>query len=204
MVSDTFVLSAEAMSTAIIGPLSLLTVYLIASGSTYRHQCQAFVSTLHIYSDALYFATSTIDYYGRGINHCRPESYYFWGYYVGLNAIWIIVPAGISFIRTVYACTDLSRTIVSERQSLESGFCGIRPYGAVARSSRGFGNTKFKWRFEEVLEVLVARSQYRWSAFLHSLPLHPNKRFRWHSRIHSPLCRRTLHKELHAARSRTC
>ena len=96
MTSDSFVLSAETVSSTGIGPLSLLTAWLVASRSSYRYQCQALVSTLHIYSDVLYYATSTQDYHHKDISHCRPEPYYFYVYYAGMNAIWIVVPLGRS------------------------------------------------------------------------------------------------------------
>ena len=102
MTYDSFVLSAETISATAIGPLSLLTAWLVASRSSYRYQCQALVSTLHIYSDVLYYATSMQDHYHKGITHCRPEPYYFYVYYVGMNAIWIVVPLGRSSLRTSY------------------------------------------------------------------------------------------------------
>lgn len=52
------------------------------------------VSLGHVYSDTLYYTTSLIDYYLKGIDHCRPEPFYYWSYYVGLNFIWIVVPLG--------------------------------------------------------------------------------------------------------------
>lgn len=32
-------------------------------------------------------------YYSLGISHARPEGVYFWGYFVGANALWVVVPA---------------------------------------------------------------------------------------------------------------
>lgn len=94
MTSNSFVLAAETLSATGIGPLSLVTAWLVASRSSYRYQCQALVSTLHIYSDVLYYATSMQDYYHKEITHCRPEPFYFYVYYVGMNAVWIVVPLG--------------------------------------------------------------------------------------------------------------
>lgn len=45
-----------------------------------------------IYGDILYYATSMFDHYYKGVTYCRPEAYYFWGYYFFMNFIWIIIP----------------------------------------------------------------------------------------------------------------
>jgi cholestenol Delta-isomerase len=92
LTSDTFVLSAEMMSVVVLGPLSFLVALLIANSSPYRYSLQIIVSTGHIYSDVLYYLTSLIDHYYKDVSVCRPEPYYFWLYYFGMNFIWIVVP----------------------------------------------------------------------------------------------------------------
>lgn len=32
------------------------------------------------------------DHYYKGLTYSRPEAYYFWGYYVFMNFIWIVIP----------------------------------------------------------------------------------------------------------------
>lgn len=32
------------------------------------------------------------DLYFKGLKYCRPEAYYFWGYYFFMNFIWIVIP----------------------------------------------------------------------------------------------------------------
>lgn len=59
-----------------------------------RHPLQALVSLGQIYGDILYYATSMFDLYFKGLNYCRPEAYYFWGYYFFMNFIWIVIPGG--------------------------------------------------------------------------------------------------------------
>lgn len=94
LTSDTFVLAAETMTLLVLAPLSYSMVYLIATSSPYRAPVQIMVCFGHIYSDSLYYATSFLDHHLRGVNHCRLEPYYFWVYYVGMNAVWIVVPGG--------------------------------------------------------------------------------------------------------------
>ena len=129
MTSDSFVLAAETLSATGIGPLSLLTAWLVASRSSYRHQCQALVSTLHIYSDVLYYATSMQDYYHKRITHCRPEPYYFYVYYVGMNAIWIVVPLGRSSLHPSRQEANVHSSPVAKYQGHKSCFCSIRSDG---------------------------------------------------------------------------
>ncbi|KAI9810091.1 MAG: hypothetical protein M1827_006702 [Pycnora praestabilis] len=50
------------------------------------------VSLGQIYGDVLYYATSMFDHYHKGLTYCRPEAYYFWGYFFFMNFIWIVIP----------------------------------------------------------------------------------------------------------------
>jgi len=52
------------------------------------------VSLAHLYGVALYYSTCYAEQFYRGVSYSRPETLYFWGYYVGFNAPWVVVPAG--------------------------------------------------------------------------------------------------------------
>lgn len=67
---------------------------MIVSGDSLRYPLQLIVSVGQIYGDLLYFATSLFDEYYYGISYSRPEYYYYWGYYVFMNFIWIVIPGG--------------------------------------------------------------------------------------------------------------
>ncbi|KAL8966003.1 MAG: hypothetical protein Q9183_003574 [Haloplaca sp. 2 TL-2023] len=72
----------------------------------------ALVSIGQIYGDILYYATSMFDHYYKGITYCRPEAYYFWGYYGFMNFIWIVIPGYLlyeSFKATAQAFTALKK-----------------------------------------------------------------------------------------------
>jgi len=46
----------------------------------------------HIYGNLIYLSTSALDdLLGKTIYY-RPEPLYFWGYFVGCNGIWLVVP----------------------------------------------------------------------------------------------------------------
>lgn len=92
MTADPFVVCMETITAWAWGPLSLLTTYLIVKGSPWRHAVQIIVSGGQFYGDALYFMTNIMDEWYRGISYSRPEPLYYWGYFVGMNLIWIIIP----------------------------------------------------------------------------------------------------------------
>lgn len=94
LAADSLVLTLETITVFVWGPLSLLTSWFIVSDSPYRLPFQALVSTGHLFSDTLYYVTSILDM-EKGVLHSRPEALYFWGYFVVMNAFWIVVPAFI-------------------------------------------------------------------------------------------------------------
>jgi cholestenol delta-isomerase len=108
MFSDPFVLCMETITAVRLslpfsfltdttqvtwGPLSFLTAFLITTDSPYRHPIQALVSTGQFYGDALYYLTSLFDDFYSGKTFYRPELYYFWFYFVFMNAFWLVIPA---------------------------------------------------------------------------------------------------------------
>lgn len=85
------------------GPLSLLTALLIVRDSPYRHPIQALVSTGHVYGDTLYLATTVFDeiYFGKA--YYSPGPFYFWVYFVFMNAVWLVIPGcKITMSATIY------------------------------------------------------------------------------------------------------
>ncbi|KAG9247781.1 EBP domain-containing protein [Calycina marina] len=92
LTSDPFLLVIESLTVTIWGPLSFLCAYLIITSSSYRHPIQALVSTGHYYGNLIYFGTSLLEDYASGKKYYRPEGMYFWGYFVGMNSIWLVIP----------------------------------------------------------------------------------------------------------------
>jgi cholestenol delta-isomerase len=90
MTGDTLVLGIEAITAFLMGPLSLLVAYLTLRSSPSRHFFQVLVSSSQIYGDYLYFFTTL--YPGEQHYVKDVHGFYFWVYYVGMNAVWIIVP----------------------------------------------------------------------------------------------------------------
>lgn len=44
--------------------------------------------------DVLYYATSFFDHYVMDVSYSRPEAFYYWFYFVLMNAFWIAIPGG--------------------------------------------------------------------------------------------------------------
>ncbi|GAD94330.1 EBP domain-containing protein [Paecilomyces variotii No. 5] len=100
--SDPIVLCMETITVMVWGPLCFLVAYLITVQHSLRYPFQIIVCMAHLYGDVLYYATSLFDHYFNGVSYCRPEAYYFWGYYFFMNFIWIVVPF-------YYLCESITR-----------------------------------------------------------------------------------------------
>ncbi|ORE11053.1 Emopamil-binding protein [Rhizopus microsporus var. microsporus] len=85
VIYDTSLLALEIMTIIIYGPLCFLTAYTIWIKSSKQYFFQLVVSMCHLLSCTLYFLTELPD-----AAHCHPA--YFWGYFLSMNAPWIIVP----------------------------------------------------------------------------------------------------------------
>ncbi|KAA8644973.1 EXPERA domain-containing protein [Aspergillus tanneri] len=90
---EPFVLCMESITAFAWGPLSYFTAWMIVAQSAYRHPTQMLVSVGQFYGDVLYYATSIMEDYYHGISYSRPETYYYWGYFIFLNSFWIFIPA---------------------------------------------------------------------------------------------------------------
>ncbi|KAL5335370.1 Emopamil-binding protein [Aspergillus crustosus] len=94
LTSDTLVLCMETITVLVWGPLCFGVALSILSNHSLRYPLQIIVCMAHLYGDTLYYATSIYDHYVHHRPYCRPESFYFWIYYFGMNFIWIVVPFG--------------------------------------------------------------------------------------------------------------
>lgn len=96
LTSDPAVLGIEAITAFILGPLCLLTVKSILSGGANRHFFQMFICMSQLYGCVLYYATS----YLTDFRDSHPAPQYFYGYFVGMNLPWILVP--IALLKQTY------------------------------------------------------------------------------------------------------
>ncbi|CAL8461742.1 g1273 [Coccomyxa elongata] len=91
---DSFVISMEAFTAFVEGPLCFVIVYGIIKQKSWRYTLQLLVSFGQLYGDVLYFATT----YLEGLVHSRPEWLYFWFYFFFVNSIWVVIPAIVMIV----------------------------------------------------------------------------------------------------------
>ncbi|KAK2003394.1 emopamil binding protein [Colletotrichum falcatum] len=107
LTSDTFMLCVESFTVVILGPLCWAIVVTIACRSHARHPLQVIMCVGHLYSVVLYYSTSLAEFYFNDLSHSRPEFLYFWVYYVGFNAPWVVVPTVVLFQSVVHIKSSL-------------------------------------------------------------------------------------------------
>ncbi|XP_064359541.1 3-beta-hydroxysteroid-Delta(8),Delta(7)-isomerase [Dromaius novaehollandiae] len=91
MTSDDFTVAMETVTAWAWGPLSFLTFLAFLRRHPARYVLQLLVSLGQLYGAVLYFWTA-----GRaGWAHGDPRPLYFWGYFVGLNGLWLLVPGAL-------------------------------------------------------------------------------------------------------------
>ncbi|KAL4921490.1 Emopamil-binding protein [Aspergillus aurantiobrunneus] len=97
LTSDAFVLCMEAVTAFCWGPLSLLLAGFIVADHPLRHPIQIVISLGQLYGNVLYYGICAFGFVVNGIEYSRPEKYYFYGYFVFLNAFWIVIPLVLVF-----------------------------------------------------------------------------------------------------------
>lgn len=115
------------------GPLCYAIVICIAKRSPLRHPLQIIMCIGHLYGCILYYATSLAELYFNDVSHSRPEALYFWGYYVGFNFPWIIVPT--SKLVQVHGLSHLlmraAVLLVSSVRSIARAFRALEDVGVA-------------------------------------------------------------------------
>ncbi|KAE8318695.1 Emopamil binding protein-domain-containing protein [Aspergillus transmontanensis] len=89
-----------------------------------RCSVQGTVSLGQLYGDVLYYANAGFESVVFGIEYSRSEGGYLWGYFVFLNAFWVVVPFGRLLWESVVIC---ARAIgdVKVRDGREENVVGI-------------------------------------------------------------------------------
>ncbi|OIW33290.1 EBP-domain-containing protein [Coniochaeta ligniaria NRRL 30616] len=93
MTSDPFMLCIESLTVLLWAPLCFAIVICIIDRNRMRYPLQIIMCVGHLFGVALYYGTCFFEYRYRGISHSRPEFLYYWVYYLGLNAAWVVLPA---------------------------------------------------------------------------------------------------------------
>ncbi|KAI0166430.1 3-beta-hydroxysteroid-Delta(8),Delta(7)-isomerase [Xylariaceae sp. FL1272] len=117
LTADTFVVCMEAITAVFWGPLSFLCAWFIVSDHPLRHPLQSIISLGQLYGDVLYYATCTFEFVRWGTEYSRPELRYFIGYYVFLNAFWIVIP----FALLVASTKEIGRAFAALKRARRNG-----------------------------------------------------------------------------------
>lgn len=88
---DSAVLAVEGVTTVLEGPASLLAAYAIAAHKPYSDTLQLATSLGQLYGCLVYYITATLEG-----DHFAASPYFYYAYYVGANASWVVIPALIS------------------------------------------------------------------------------------------------------------
>ncbi|KAL4779446.1 Emopamil-binding protein [Aspergillus varians] len=123
LTSNSFVMSMETITAVFWGPLSFLLVSFIITDNPFRHPLQIIISLGQLYGDVLYYATCAFEYFVYGLEFSRPEGYYFFGYFVFLNAFWIVIPLMLLF-SSVKACGRAFTDVKSVKVAMTNGVNG--------------------------------------------------------------------------------
>lgn len=92
LTQNSFVLCMETVTAVCWGPGCLLLAALVSLRHPLRYPLQLVVSMGQFYGDVLYYATCAFDHSIMGISYSRPETFYFWFYFILMNAFWIVIP----------------------------------------------------------------------------------------------------------------
>ncbi|ESW24785.1 hypothetical protein PHAVU_004G160000 [Phaseolus vulgaris] len=97
---DAGVVTVEGITAVLEGPASLLAVYAIATGKSYSHILQFSISLGQLYGTAVYFITAILE----GDNF-SSNTFYYYSYFIGANASWIVIPSIIAIRSWKKICT---------------------------------------------------------------------------------------------------
>ncbi|KAJ1937933.1 hypothetical protein FBU59_004605 [Linderina macrospora] len=88
LTSDPFTVIMEGVTAVCDGPFAALTAYGVLTDSPVRYVAQLIVSVMQLYGNVLYMLTNAFE----GFAYSNPHPYYFYGYFVFMNAIWVVIP----------------------------------------------------------------------------------------------------------------
>ncbi|KAK6925635.1 hypothetical protein RJ641_007354 [Dillenia turbinata] len=88
---DAAIVAVEGITAVLEGPACILALYAIATRKSYSYILQFAISLGQLYGTAVYFITS----YLEGDNFSMNSLYYY-EYYIGANASWVVIPTIIA------------------------------------------------------------------------------------------------------------
>ncbi|KAJ2775919.1 hypothetical protein IWQ57_000076 [Coemansia nantahalensis] len=100
LTSDPFTVIMEGITAVFDGSMAAVAAYGILADSPVRHPAQLVTSLAQLYGNVLYMGINFME----GFRHTNPHPFYFYGYFVLMNAVWIVVPANLAYdsFRSIY------------------------------------------------------------------------------------------------------
>ncbi|KAL1899616.1 hypothetical protein Cpir12675_001385 [Ceratocystis pirilliformis] len=92
LTSDPFMIVMESITAFLWGPICFTLVVFIIIDHPLRLPLQIIVCVGQIYGNVLYYGIVFLMDILYDVQTCRPETYYFYGYFIFLNAFWIFIP----------------------------------------------------------------------------------------------------------------
>ncbi|KAJ2352499.1 hypothetical protein H4S02_013449, partial [Coemansia sp. RSA 2611] len=88
LTSDPFTVIMEGITAVFDGSFAVVAAYGVLTDSPIRHPAQLVTSLMQLYGNVLYMGINCME----GFRYTNPHPYYFYGYFVLMNAFWIVIP----------------------------------------------------------------------------------------------------------------
>ncbi|KAJ2158082.1 hypothetical protein GGF46_004047 [Coemansia sp. RSA 552] len=88
LTSDPFTVIMEGITAVFDGSMAIVAAYGILTDSPVRYLAQLITSLAQLYGNVLYMGINCME----GFRYTNPHPFYFYGYFVLMNAVWIIIP----------------------------------------------------------------------------------------------------------------
>ncbi|KAI9480082.1 hypothetical protein LPJ78_002393 [Coemansia sp. RSA 989] len=88
LTSDPFTVIMEGITAICDGSFAAVTAYGVLVDSPIRYPAQLVTSLMQLYGNILYMGINCME----GFRYTNPHPYYFYGYFVLMNAFWIVIP----------------------------------------------------------------------------------------------------------------
>ncbi|KAJ2800802.1 hypothetical protein H4R20_003926 [Coemansia guatemalensis] len=109
LTSDPFTVIMEGITALVDGSVAIVTAYGVLTDSPVRYPAQLITSLMQLYGNVLYMGINLME----GFRYTNPHPFYFYGYFVSMNAIWMVVPAYLIYD----ACKNIYRGMLIAKQA---------------------------------------------------------------------------------------
>ncbi|KAJ2358995.1 hypothetical protein IWW50_002390 [Coemansia erecta] len=100
LTSDPFTVIMEGITAVFDGSFAIVAAYGVLADSPIRHPAQLATSLMQLYGNVLYMGINCME----GFRYTNPHPFYFYGYFVLMNAFWIVIPTYliVDSVKSIY------------------------------------------------------------------------------------------------------